>query len=586
MNKAAHSRTRNEPLSVGDQFLKFEIRALLGQGGHGFVYHGYDSFLDRHVAIKLIPNPADRGKDLARRAQLEARVLCKLHHPNVVRVIDAGATAQGAVYIVMEILHGRTLRDVMRDLGGLRATEVLSVGAQIADGVQAAHDQSAIHRDLKPENVFVLEDNAVKVLDFGIAKFLGPGAATTQRDLLHGTLIYMSPEHLQGMRVTVRSDIYALGTTLYEAFAGRPPCLLGMDEPTLESLTFAQMNRMPPPLNELMPSVPRFVARSIQRMIAKNPVDRFASMAEVADVLRSNLRRVLDESIGASTGNRDLWQGRSPTLPPASATQLSCETTDADELGRTSSPSIAARARPFALDVPVSKPLFFEERAVDLPSADLMQTTKFRRLAVSSPTPPQLSRARAVPMTPRAEAPARFDEAARRPPLTDERAEAAKPFDVPRPGARDPVARRAAIPETAAPVSIQDALAPDAFRRWLFGAVCVGATAGVVIGLIEGPRDWRSHRYASVLPSTPRVQPSIEPALSAGLHPSDTTPATSGSASMPVPAEPVAQDILRPVNAPRAALVAHTFALPPSKPAPLKTAQHRQKAIYGSDEAE
>ena len=279
------------------------------------------------MAIKVIPNPAEPGRDLRERAQLEARVLCRLQHPNVVHVIDAGATEEGSVYIVMEILHGRTLRDVIHDFRNLSVSEVLSIGVQIADGVQAAHQENAIHRDLKPENIFLLKDNVLKVLDFGIAKFLGYGAKTTQRDVLHGTMLYMSPEHLQGFGVTVRSDIYALGTVLYEAFAGRPPCMIGVQEPTVTTLAWSQINRMPPPLDELTGTVPRFVARAIQRMIAKEAVDRFASMAEVADLLRTNWKRYAEETKGSIPPPRELWQTAQPASP-LSATRTGHATTD------------------------------------------------------------------------------------------------------------------------------------------------------------------------------------------------------------------------------------------------------------------
>jgi serine/threonine protein kinase len=338
---SAQSSTRKGPLDIGDRFLKFEIKGLLGQGGHAWVYHGYDPFLDRHVAIKVIPNPAEPGRDLPRRAQLEARVLCRLQHRNVVHVIDAGATSEGAVYIIMEVLHGRTLREVIHDFQRLNVSEVLSLGAEIADGVQAAHEQNAIHRDLKPENVFVLPGNAVKVLDFGIAKFLGYGAATTQKDLLHGTLLYMSPEHLQGFGVTVRSDIFALGTMLYEAFVGQPPCMIGVQEPSLNALSWRQINHMPPPLDEFTGTVPPFVARAIQRMVAKEPADRFATMAEVATVLRSNARRYEEEFQGAVARPRELWHHAPLATSPTSATRLSHAATEAQEHAPSSPPAPA-----------------------------------------------------------------------------------------------------------------------------------------------------------------------------------------------------------------------------------------------------
>jgi serine/threonine protein kinase len=184
--------------------------------------------------------------------------------------------------------------------------EALRIGIHIADGVQVAHAEQAIHRDLKPENVFILPDNVAKVLDFGIAKFLDHGSLTTQKDHIHGTMLYMSPEHLQGKAVTPRSDVYALGTILYEAMAGRPPALLGMTEITMNAVAWAQINRMPPPLNELNDTVPSHVARIVQRMIAKDPADRFASMQEVSTALRSAAERIASE--GGASGMRRLWE--------------------------------------------------------------------------------------------------------------------------------------------------------------------------------------------------------------------------------------------------------------------------------------
>jgi serine/threonine-protein kinase len=321
------------PFAPGAQFQKFEIRRLIGRGGHAYVYHCYDQFLDRHVALKVIPDPIERGRDLQRRAQLEARVLCKLQHPNLVHVFDAGTIDDEIVYLVMELLEGRTLRDVFREFRSLSVAEVLRIGAQIADGVHAAHELNAIHRDLKPENVFVQAGNAIKVLDFGIAKLLGASNQTTQKDLLHGTMLYMSPEHLQGLGVTPRSDIYALGTILYEAIAGGPPCLLGVDEPTIRELAWIQIARIPKPLDELVRGIPHFVARGIQRMLAKDPAERFPTMAEVAALMRANLARLESESRGTLSQGRELWhvapaleqeldtvaQTRPPfTVPPSS----------------------------------------------------------------------------------------------------------------------------------------------------------------------------------------------------------------------------------------------------------------------------
>jgi len=300
-------RANSESLNIGDTFLtKYEIRGLIGRGGQATVFHSYDTFIDRDVAIKIMADAFDSKREHSRRAQMEARVLCKFHHPNIVRVYDAGSTDSGAIYIIMELLKGRTLRDVFRALRTLTVYEALSIGAQIADGVEVAHQQQVIHRDLKPENIFVVDGNTVKVLDFGIAKFLSLTGITTQRDTLQGTMWYISPEHVQGYGVTVRSDVYALGSILYEAICGTPPCLVGLQEITTQSVAWSQISRVPPQLDEIVPGVPSHVGRLIQRMLVKEPNHRPASMEEVAVALRTACNR-LEVEAGSVTKLRDLW---------------------------------------------------------------------------------------------------------------------------------------------------------------------------------------------------------------------------------------------------------------------------------------
>jgi serine/threonine protein kinase len=288
----------NGPFQPGDHFLKYEIGRLLGKGGHAFVYEATHLFLRRVDAIKIIPPPREFGRDLARRAEAEAQVLARLEHENIVKVYDAGGTPEGLVYIVMERLTGRTLRDAMKELGRLAPAEALLIAEQVASAVEAAHQQGVIHRDLKPENVFLVGGNAVKVLDFGIAKVLEHGAPTTQKDLLHGTVLYMSPEQLQAQRVTPRSDIFSLGTMLFEALH-RHPALLG-EMPTLQELGWIQIARMPPPLSQLDAAIPRFIARFVQRAIMKSPEQRYASMAELAEAARTARERHTRE-VQAST---------------------------------------------------------------------------------------------------------------------------------------------------------------------------------------------------------------------------------------------------------------------------------------------
>jgi serine/threonine-protein kinase len=309
--------SKRGPFQPGDRFQKWEIRGLIGKGGHAYVYEAHDPFLSLDVAIKVIPSSKDTGRDLVARARSEARVLVRINHPNVVKIMDAGATDEGVVYLVMEKLTGRDLRKVLRQHGRITPVEALRIAVQTAEAVAAAHAAGAIHRDLKPENVFICREHSIKVLDFGIAKVMGYGAPTTQKDLLHGTVLYMPPEQLKGLGVTARSDIFSLGTLLYEALHHHP-ALLGKDVPTVQELGWIQIERLPPLLSKVDASIPAHVARFVQRAILKNPEQRYASMAEMAEAARTALTRLLTESGSKADPGRDLSFGPQKDSPPSS----------------------------------------------------------------------------------------------------------------------------------------------------------------------------------------------------------------------------------------------------------------------------
>ncbi|HTQ04569.1 MAG TPA: serine/threonine-protein kinase [Polyangiaceae bacterium] len=280
------------PLGLGEKFLKYSIREIVGKGGHAWVYAGRDEFFDRDVAIKLLHRPGGVTPDMLRRGRAEAQLLSRLRHPNVVEVVDAGITDAGQLYIVMELLRGRTLREILRTRRRLAPGETLRLFLQIADGVEAAHKLGAIHRDLKPENLFVLAGGTPKILDFGIAKVVDSAGWSTAKDVINGTILYMSPEQLQGFRATVRSDVYAVGLMLYEALHGAHPCLLSNPSPTVRELALIQRVKQPPLLSELDPSIPRHVARAVARAMEKIPEKRVQSMSELRAALATCLERL------------------------------------------------------------------------------------------------------------------------------------------------------------------------------------------------------------------------------------------------------------------------------------------------------
>ncbi|HVY25470.1 MAG TPA: protein kinase [Polyangiaceae bacterium] len=282
------------PLEVGSKFVGYEIRGLIGQGGHACVFHGYDSFMGQHVAIKVLYRPGGVTKEMMQRGQAEAQLLHRLRHPNIVEVSRAGIE-DGLLFIIMELLRGRSLRTILEQEGRLAIEEVLFLSAQIADAAAAAHDQKAIHRDLKPDNVFITADNRVKVLDFGIAKLMDHAAWTTQKNIVLGTMLYMSPEQVQGLSLTPQSDVYALGLIMYTALFGRHPCLIDVQAATFAELTRIQVTRNPPPLDQLDPRIPAHVARLVGRAIAKLPEERPTSMRQFAADIRQSLERYVGE---------------------------------------------------------------------------------------------------------------------------------------------------------------------------------------------------------------------------------------------------------------------------------------------------
>jgi serine/threonine-protein kinase len=266
------------PVKVGELFERYQILKLIGQGGYASVYHARREFIDRDVAIKISNRSITR--EVFRRFQAEARLTNKLKHPNIVEVVDADVASSGHLYIVMELLLGQTFMEAQRQHGRLTVPEALLLCAQVAEGVEEAHRVGAIHRDLKPLNLFIVEGNRVKVLDFGIAKLADGDASSTQHDVIHGTMKYMSPEQMQGHDLTPRSDIFALGTILFELLIGQHPCLLENALPTVPQLGWAIATKLAPMLDELDPGIPRYVARAVQRALSKLPDQRFASMAE------------------------------------------------------------------------------------------------------------------------------------------------------------------------------------------------------------------------------------------------------------------------------------------------------------------
>jgi serine/threonine protein kinase/tetratricopeptide (TPR) repeat protein len=212
---------------IPEKLSHYRIVQKIGAGGMGVVYRAHDEDLDRDVALKVLPSQAVTDDRTRQRFRREALALARLNHPNIGAIYEF-SNDQGVDFLVMEFVSGVTL-DAKLAAGSLSAREVMRLGMQLADGLDAAHSQGIVHRDLKPGNIRVTQDGWVKILDFGIAQFVqakNDAAETitlTQQDAIMGTVAYMSPEQIRGQRADVRSDIYATGVVLYEMATGKRP---------------------------------------------------------------------------------------------------------------------------------------------------------------------------------------------------------------------------------------------------------------------------------------------------------------------------------------------------------------------------
>ena len=277
------------PLAVGARLGHYEVTALIGEGGMGQVYQATDTKLNRQVALKVLPEELAAKPDTLRRFQREARAVAALNHPNVV-TIHAVEESDGVHFISMELVDGRPLSELIAK-GPLTVERFFDVMTPLADALITAHARGITHRDLKPANVMVTAAGRVKVLDFGLAKFVGIGGelegtrtkGLTQDGLIVGTFPYMSPEQVEGKPVDHRSDIFSLGVVMYEAVTGRRP-FLGDSSPALMS---AILRDAPPSASQLRADLPAPLVRLIDRCLEKSPGERYQATAELLPELRA-----------------------------------------------------------------------------------------------------------------------------------------------------------------------------------------------------------------------------------------------------------------------------------------------------------
>jgi serine/threonine-protein kinase len=280
-------------LPPGTRVGPYEVVGLLGAGGMGEVYRARDPRLGREVAVKVLPKVHSRDPERLHRFEQEARAAGTLNHPNILAIHDVGTHGE-TQYVVSELLEGETLRERLR-AGTLTTARSVEYAGQIAQGLAAAHTKGIVHRDLKPENIFVTRDGRIKILDFGLAKLThaeADGAAkgeepTLTRDTTPGAVLgtpgYMSPEQVAGRPADHRSDIFCLGTVVYEMLTGRPAFKGDTNADTMHAI----LREDPPALSTGDRRIPSPLARVVQRCLEKRPEDRFQSAHDVAFALQA-----------------------------------------------------------------------------------------------------------------------------------------------------------------------------------------------------------------------------------------------------------------------------------------------------------
>lgn len=298
--------------TLGGRYL---LEDLVGGGGFADVYRAHDlRSNNRVVAVKILHAHIARDPTLLRHFDREARLARGLNDAHIVRVLDAGKQ-EGTHYLVMEYVHGRTLAQVLKERGPLPIGEAVALALQVLEALEVAHAAGIVHRDIKPQNLMLTTGGLLKVMDFGTAKAPGTGTKT-KTGMYLGTPHYMSPEQATGGPVDRRSDLYALGCTLFELVAGHPPFHGATDWQIIAGHVCGQ----PPRLQDVRPDVPPLLQEVVARAIEKLPSQRFQSAAEMRNALVSATGSPSANNWQQAAGRRGaLWVGRWGAWAPVGA---------------------------------------------------------------------------------------------------------------------------------------------------------------------------------------------------------------------------------------------------------------------------
>ena len=265
---------------------RYEIVEILGEGGMAFVYKARDKQLQRDVAIKTLkPNYVNQEK-FVDRFRREAQTAANLNHPNIVQIFDWGI--EDEPYFVMEYIEGNTLTSIISGNRTVGLNDILYIGSQVANGLKEAHKRGLVHRDIKPGNIMITPDGKVKVTDFGIVSLQNEESDITKTGAVLGTASYISPEQAQGKPVSFESDLYSLGTVLYELIAGKPP--FTGDSPIATATK--HLTDKPEKLSNYRKDLPKALENAILKLLEKRPSDRFKSAEDLRALLLQQRKQI------------------------------------------------------------------------------------------------------------------------------------------------------------------------------------------------------------------------------------------------------------------------------------------------------
>lgn len=259
---------------------RYQLLEKLGYGGMADVFRARDTVLDRYVAVKVLRRDYSGNDNFQNQFRLEARSAANLSHPNIVTVHDFGF-ADGLLYIVMEYIPGKDLKQLIRERGRFSIEEGIPLIVQACAGIGYAHRAGLVHCDVKPHNMLVSKDGRLKVTDFGIARALATILPEERTDIVWGSPLYFSPEQAAGEPPTPASDVYSLGVVMYETLSGTPPFTAS----TADELARLHISARPIPIREYIPDIPAALEEIIMKVLSKEPSARYRTADQLGRVL-------------------------------------------------------------------------------------------------------------------------------------------------------------------------------------------------------------------------------------------------------------------------------------------------------------